>query len=56
MSASCAAAFDDMALMGHLPDSSVWAGDSRVGYWMWTPLMARAMISRWISEVPSKIV
>jgi hypothetical protein len=25
-------------------------------YWMCTPLMARLMISRWISEVPSKIV
>lgn len=23
---------------------------------MWTPQMARAMIRRWISEVPSKIV
>jgi hypothetical protein len=27
-----------------------------VSYWMCTPEMARAMISRWISEVPSKIV
>ena len=25
-------------------------------YWMCTPLMARAMISRWISEVPSKML
>ena len=27
-----------------------------VGYWMCIPLIARAMTSRWISEVPSKIV
>jgi len=27
-----------------------------VGYLMWMPEMARAMISRWISEVPSKMV
>ena len=26
-----------------------------VSYRMWTPLIALAMISRWISEVPSKI-
>ena len=25
-------------------------------YWMWSPEIARAMISCWISEVPSKIV
>jgi hypothetical protein len=25
-------------------------------YLMWTPLMARLMIRRWISEVPSKMV
>ncbi len=25
-------------------------------YWMWTPEIARAITSRWISEVPSKIV
>ncbi len=25
-------------------------------YLMWTPEIARAMMSRWISEVPSKIV
>ena len=28
----------------------------RVGYLMCTPEMARAMISRWISDVPSKMV
>ena len=27
-----------------------------VSYWMCIPLIARAMTSRWISEVPSKIV
>ncbi len=27
-----------------------------VSYWMRIPLIARAMTSRWISEVPSKIV
>ena len=27
-----------------------------VGYWISMPEMARLMISRWISEVPSKIV
>jgi hypothetical protein len=26
------------------------------GYGMWTPLIARATTSRWISDVPSKIV
>ncbi len=28
----------------------------QVSYWMWTPEIARLMISRWISLVPSKIV
>jgi hypothetical protein len=28
----------------------------RVPYWICMPEMARAMTSRWISEVPSKIV
>ena len=30
--------------------------DPQVSYWMWTPLMARLTMSRWISLVPSKIV
>jgi hypothetical protein len=25
-------------------------------YWIWIPLMARAITRRWISDVPSKIV
>jgi len=31
-------------------------GNPQVRYLIWTPEMARAMISRWISEVPSKMV
>jgi hypothetical protein len=27
-----------------------------ISYLMWTPEMLRAMMSRWISEVPSKMV
>ena len=43
------------------PGAAGDAGDRRraraqVSYWMWTPLIARAITSRWISEVPSKIV
>ena len=43
------------------PGAAGGAGDRRraraqVGYWMCTPLIARAITSRWISEVPSKIV
>jgi hypothetical protein len=32
------------------------SGELQVCYLMWMPEMARLMTSRWISEVPSKIV
>ncbi len=40
------------------PAVSDWSPEakSQVSYLMCTPEMARAMISRWISEVPSKMV
>ena len=37
-------------------DAGETGAPRRRGYWMWTPEIARAMTSRWISEVPSKIV
>jgi len=35
---------------------SLTDGSLTDGYLMWTPEMARLMTSRWISEVPSKMV
>src|SRR6266536_4402901 len=40
----------------HANVSSPKANDARRNYRICTPEMARAMTSRWISEVPSKIV
>jgi hypothetical protein len=43
-------------LISRVAAARTMASAAMLAYLMWMPLMAREMTSRWISDVPSKIV